>query len=128
MIITIETSFASSHKLYKEENSYDENYRIYGNCCNLHGHNYKLFVSVEGNIKNTGMVINFKELKSIINRYINNSYDHKNLNDVIDTIPTAENLVEQIWKDLNILLRDYDAHLYELKLYETDKSYVTLRR
>ena len=56
MIITKRFKFDSAHKL--------PNYK--GDCANLHGHSYKLFVSVKGDVDSNGFVIDFKYLKQIV--------------------------------------------------------------
>lgn len=67
MKITKEITFDSAHML--------SNYN--GKCNNLHGHTYKLQIEVEGNINpETCMLIDFNELKEIINSNIMRMFDH----------------------------------------------------
>lgn len=57
--ITTCTNFSSAHFLSMEEISEKDNIKIYGKCCNLHGHNYKLKVTISGKVGANGMVVNF---------------------------------------------------------------------
>ena len=67
MKITKEITFDSAHML--------SNYK--GKCNNLHGHTYKLQIEVEGDVNTkTCMLIDFNELKEIINRNIMQMFDH----------------------------------------------------
>lgn len=69
--------------MYKPELSDAENLKLFGECSNPngHGHNYVLEVSVTGEVDaSTGMVINLKDLKAIIEREVISQVDHKNLN------------------------------------------------
>lgn len=109
MLITKEFIFDAAHKLER----YD------GACKNLHGHTYKLHVSVKGEPKEDGMVIDFGILKKIVKEHALNKLDHSYLNEIIRQ-PTAENIIIWIWDKLKDKL-----DLHELKLWETPTSYVT---
>lgn len=111
MIITKIFKFDSAHKL--------EDYK--GQCGNLHGHTYTLHVSIKGNIKATGLVLDFKDLKEIVKNKVISKLDHQYINDIIKQ-PTAENMCLWIWEQL---INELD--LYEIKLYETPDSYATYK-
>lgn len=96
--------FAASHFLTK----------YHGKCENLHGHNYKLIVTIEGEVKEDGMVIDFKIIKDIVKQHVLETLDHKHLNDIIDN-PSAENTSVFIWE----ILKD-KLPLKSITLYETD--------
>jgi 6-pyruvoyltetrahydropterin/6-carboxytetrahydropterin synthase len=113
MLVTKEFTFDAAHKLI--------NY--HGKCENLHGHTYKLHVTVEGKIKKNGLVMDFVELKRIVNENVISKLDHSYLNDLIKN-PSAEIIVKWIWDNLKDL-KEYGAQLYELKLWETPTSFVT---
>ncbi|MEW5818782.1 MAG: 6-carboxytetrahydropterin synthase [Cyanobacteriota bacterium] len=120
--------FSASHRLHNVCMKEDENILIFGKCNNatFHGHNFKLEVTLKGNIDNkTGMLINIINMDRIINEQIINLLDHKNLNTDVDdlknTITTGENLVRFIWDKLYGLF--YPAELHRLKLFETDRNY-----
>lgn len=87
----------------------------------LHGHSYKLQVTVKGNVSNEGIVIDFHELKRIVTEKVINELDHSHLNDLISQ-PTAENIALWIWDHLK---DDKRINLHEVKLWETENSYVT---
>jgi 6-pyruvoyltetrahydropterin/6-carboxytetrahydropterin synthase len=116
MIIGKHFEWEASHKLPNEE--------VYGKCKNLHGHTYKLTVEVKGKLTDLGWVMNFSELKNIVNELVIDKYDHKHLNDFFD-LPTAENILTIIVKDLqHALSTSTDIELYSITLYETSNSYV----
>jgi 6-pyruvoyltetrahydropterin/6-carboxytetrahydropterin synthase len=111
MLITKEFTFDAAHFLT----------RYKGKCENLHGHTYKLHVTVEGEINENGLVIDFVDLKKAVNEKIINKLDHSNLNDFFEN-PTAELVVKWIWGQLN----DFkNVKLYEIKLWESPTSFVT---
>lgn len=62
-------------------------------CTNLHGHNWKIKICMRSKeLDENGMVYDFSKIKSKINKKI----DHKNLNEVFDFNPTAENIAKWI--------------------------------
>lgn len=124
---TISTKFEAAHCLCLPEKGDEENEKLFGKCSNLHGHNYKLEVSVSGDIKDDGMVINFKRLKEIINKNVTNYYDHQFINELMDKVPTAENMCIEIVNKLQKAFSTEDINLEEIKLYETDTSYCKVR-
>ncbi len=118
-----------------------------GLCKNIHGHSYILKVTVSGKPvedpldKKLGMVIDFGDLKRMVNKHIVDIFDHSlilnnqapvdkfnNLPEMFDRKtwfdfqPTAENLVIHF---AGILLSNLplDVHLHSLRLYETANSY-----
>lgn len=112
MLIAKEFTFDSAHQLPGYQ----------GLCANLHGHTYKMTVSLKGKVKEDGMVIDFKILKEKVNNKVIKVLDHKFLNEIIN-YPTAENIVVWIWKELIKELPE----LYEISLWETPTSYVIYR-
>lgn len=75
---------SAAHKLTLDYNS---------KCSNLHGHNWIIDVYLESNeLDNNGMVMDFTHIK----REIQDKFDHKVINDVVDFNPTAENLAKYI--------------------------------
>lgn len=99
-----------------------------GACNRLHGHSYKLEVTVMGkrieddeNNPKCGMIIDFKDLKKIVKEVAVDKYDHNYLNDYFDN-PTAENMVVQIALDI-IKELPKNVLLVSCKLWETDSSY-----
>jgi len=70
-----------------------------GRCRQLHGHSYRLEVTVDGPLNEHGVVIDFADLKAVVQREVIERYDHRYLNDLIDN-PTAELVAHEIWKSL----------------------------
>ncbi|MCX8105579.1 MAG: 6-carboxytetrahydropterin synthase [Ignavibacterium album] len=130
--ITRRETFAAAHRLFKPGVSDDENYKMFGKCShpNWHGHNYTLEVVVAGEVNpETGFVMDVKELKNIIHKYVIEKVDHKNLN--LDTdfmrgiISTSENICIAIWNQLKDKIPS--GRLYSVKLYETENNYFEYR-
>lgn len=136
--ITKQFNFETGHALY----GYD------GKCRNVHGHSYKLSVTVIGKpITDTtqvklGMVIDFTDLKKIVKEEIVDKFDHatvfnkntphvelaKELIDrghnviLADYQPTSENMVIDFSKKIANRLPE-NIKLYSLKLQETETSF-----
>jgi 6-pyruvoyltetrahydropterin/6-carboxytetrahydropterin synthase len=135
--VTREFTFEMAHVLF----NYD------GPCRNVHGHSYRLFVTIAGvpisdvNNPKNGMVIDFTDLKNIVMKEIVNIFDHsvvvsKGFDEVkremmkktfgntviVDYQPTCENLVADFAGRISTRL-PAGTRLHSLKLYETAKSY-----
>ena len=79
----------------------------YGKCERMHGHTYKLAVTLEGKVQSNGLLIDFVVLKRIVKKRVLEKLDHHLLNDVVKN-PSAERVVMWIWdqlKDLQKLLK-----------------------
>lgn len=65
-----------------------------GKCRDLHGHTYRLEVTVAGTPQEhgpgAGMVLDFADLEQAVRRIVVDRLDHSYLNDVLDVVPTAE--------------------------------------
>lgn len=82
-----------------------------GECHRLHGHTWKVEVECVGPISpHTGMVVDFKDIKSVIDRL-----DHSYLNDVLDN-PTAENVAVYLYNRI--------LFCTQVKVWESDNCYV----
>ena len=96
-----------------------------GKCYHLHGHGFRLCIEVSGAIQtigsSCGMIIDFAEMKEIVNGLIINDLDHSNLNDRIPN-PTAENLIHWIQARLTPAFEERNMRLTRLRLYETPTS------
>lgn len=98
MLVTKIFTFDAAHKL--------TNY--YGKCERLHGHTYKLEVTLEGDVQSNGMVLDFVVLKHIVKKHVLDKVDHHYLNDLLEN-PSAERMVMWMWdqlKDLPQLLKE----------------------
>lgn len=128
--ITRKEHFNAAHKLYNPNWSEEKNEAMFGKCANhnWHGHNFDLYVTVKG-VANpeTGFVVDLKQLKRIINEYIIQELDHKNLNlDVPflkDIMPSIENIIVAIWDRLLPQLPE-GCMLHKITLYETPNNFV----
>ena len=110
MILRKEYKFESAHFIYNHASK----------CRGLHGHSYRLFVSVKGPVNpETGMVMDFYDLSKIVCQNIINKLDHCFLNDLIP-LSTAENIIVWIWDHLKSEL----PSLYQLELFETTDNCV----
>lgn len=113
MLISKIFKFDSAHKL--------ENYN--GKCENLHGHSYKLIVSCEGEInKESGIIIDFNEIKKIVEGKVLSEIDHAYLNDIVKN-PTCENMLLWIREQLK---SEEKLKLKKLVLYETETGFCEL--
>ena len=122
--------FNAAHRLYRADWSFEKNEATFGKCNNprYHGHNYDLIVSVTGEIdKETGYVMDMKELKDLIKAEVEDAMDHKNLNVEVPEFkelnPTAENIAVVIFNKLRPYI-DPNKEL-EITLYETPRNFVT---
>ena len=118
--VTIEQTFAAGHAL--------RNYR--GKCENVHGHNYRCQVTVEGHeLDQIGLLIDFVALKKALQTVIDR-LDHQWLNDfppfnVLN--PSAENIAKYIYDEVNKGLVGDVVKLACVRLWETDTSSATYR-
>ncbi len=114
--ITIEDNFSSAHYL--------RNYN--GACENLHGHNWKVIVTVEGEkLDETGLLIDFKELKKIL-KHILQELDHKLLNDIPffqKNNPSSENIARYIFENLKKALKQKsELKVKKVTVFENEKT------
>ncbi|MDR2814947.1 MAG: 6-carboxytetrahydropterin synthase [Prevotellaceae bacterium] len=133
--ITKEFSFEMAHQL----EGYD------GQCSNIHGHSYRLFVTVSGtpvseaDSPKRGMVMDFTELKKIVSEHIVGKLEHalmlrqgSKTDEALKSIyakivcvayqPTCENMVIQMAQILTEQLPQ-NVKLHSLKLHETQTSF-----
>jgi 6-pyruvoyltetrahydropterin/6-carboxytetrahydropterin synthase len=119
--VTIEESFAAGHAL--------RNYR--GKCENVHGHNYRCQVSLQGDqLDETGLLVDFVELKRVVHSVLD-VLDHQWLNDLppFDKLnPSAENISKYIYDEVKSGLKHVPtARIASVKLWETDTASATYR-
>jgi 6-pyruvoyltetrahydropterin/6-carboxytetrahydropterin synthase len=116
IVITKVFTFDCAHHL----NDYE------GKCKNIHGHTYKLEVSVKGEINKNGLVIDFHDLNDLVENEILSYIDHKYLNELFDFNPTCELLGVWIWDEINKRLPQSGCELCKLVLWETPTSFITI--
>jgi 6-pyruvoyltetrahydropterin/6-carboxytetrahydropterin synthase len=127
--LTRKIEFSASHLYHNPAFSAEENRRVFGKCNNPHGHghNYVLEVTVAGEPDPaTGMVLDLKELKEILQREVTDRMDHRFLNyevpELAGQIPTCENIATVIWQLLEPKITR--GHLNRVRLYETSDLFV----
>jgi 6-pyruvoyltetrahydropterin/6-carboxytetrahydropterin synthase len=134
MYITRKAEFSASHVCRLPGHSDEENHAIYGEAAHPHGHghNYIVEVTLEGEPDPvTGMIMDLKKLKEILDREIVEPMDHRFLNYEVspfDTVvPTAENVAQEIWRRLDRSLGGESVgKLRRVRLYETADLYVDI--
>ena len=122
--ITRKIEFSAAHFYHNPNFSAEENRRVFGKCNNPngHGHNYVLEVTIAGEPDpSTGMVLDLKELKDILQREVMERMDHRHLNyevpELAGQIPTCENIAAVIWKLLEPKIKT--GKLDRVRLYES---------
>lgn len=99
---------SAAHRLHLNYNS---------QCTNLHGHNWKVVVECKSEeLDENGMVVDFTTIK----RTVLSKFDHKNINDVVDFNPTAENLAKWI--------ADNVPHCYRVEIEESEGNWACYER
>jgi 6-pyruvoyltetrahydropterin/6-carboxytetrahydropterin synthase len=119
--VSVEDTFAAGHAL--------RGYR--GKCENLHGHNYKVSVTLRGeNLDSLGLLYDFKDLKAVANEVIDR-LDHQYLNDLEpfrQINPSAENMAKYFYDEIKARLlqaTDGRVQVKHVKLWETDTTTAT---
>jgi 6-pyruvoyltetrahydropterin/6-carboxytetrahydropterin synthase len=129
--VSREIDFCYGHRLL--------NYQ--GKCCHLHGHNGKVVITIEtSGLDNRGMVIDFGEIKRVVNGWIDQNLDHRmvlhredpavpmleKLGEplfLMDVNPTAENIAQLICE----VATSNGIPVVEVRLWETPKCFATYR-
>lgn len=88
-------------------------------CGSVHGHTYKVEVALGSDELKGDMIIDFGEFKKVVNSILS-QFDHKVLNEVVDFVPTVENLAFHIHKLL--LERGFDC---EVKVWEGEGAWAS---
>jgi 6-pyruvoyltetrahydropterin/6-carboxytetrahydropterin synthase len=118
--VSIEYSFAAGHALrgYK------------GKCENVHGHNYKVQVTVEGEQLNAiGLLMDFSDLRAAVKGLVER-FDHHFLNDLepfTETNPSAENLACYLGTELQLKIKDQGLSVNNVTVWETDTTAASYR-
>ncbi|GAB4143536.1 MAG: 6-carboxytetrahydropterin synthase [Cyanobacteria bacterium J069] len=118
-IINRRAEFSASHRYWLPELSDDENRQQFGLCAQApgHGHNYVLYVAMEGELDEYGMVLNLSDVKQVIKREVTSQLNFAYLNTAWDefqqTLPTTENIARAIWHRLVPHLPIINIQLFE---------------
>ena len=135
MIISKKVEFSASHICRSPKLTDEENIRIYGAAANpqSHGHNYVVEVAIEGTPDPiTGMILDLKHLKDILEEKVLQVYDHRLLNREVDTfaelVPTVENMAIDMWRRIEPHIDQTGrARLHSVRVYETNDLSVEYR-
>ena len=118
--VSVEYSFAAGHALrgYK------------GKCENVHGHNYKVRVTVEGEKLNPiGLLVDFSDLRAAL-KELTERFDHHFLNEVEpfkETNPSAENLACYLGTELQRKIKDQGLNVNNVTVWETETTSASYR-
>lgn len=128
--VTRKERFNAAHKMWRAEWSEEKNKEVFGKCANVnwHGHNYDLFVTVKGELQETGYVVDLKLLSDLINERVIDLLDHKNINLDVEfmkgKMTSTENLTIGIWNLLEGAIKnELNCILHSVKLYETENNF-----
>ena len=118
--VSVEHTFAAGHAL--------RNYK--GKCENVHGHNYRLRVTVEGaRLNSTGLLMDFADMRAAI-KALAERMDHQFLNDLspFDHInPSAENIAKYFCDELQPQAQREGLRVQAVTVWETDTTSATFR-
>ena len=133
MVISKKVEFSASHICRSPRLSDAENERTYGAAANPlgHGHNYVVEVAIEGEPDPvTGMILDLKRLKDILEEKVLKVYDHRLLNREVEPfdriVPTLENIAIDIWNRIDPHVEGR-AKLYSVRVHETIELSVEYR-
>lgn len=108
-VISKEYHFSASHVLEGLKEGHP--------CGRLHGHNYKLKVFIKGEPDEVGFIQDYNDLKPISD-WIDDTLDHKHLNDIFDFNPTVENMSKYIYQ----FFKPAFPKLHAIQMSETPKT------
>jgi 6-pyruvoyltetrahydropterin/6-carboxytetrahydropterin synthase len=135
MFVTRKAEFSASHVCRIDSLSEAQNTELFGPEANPngHGHNYVLEVTLEGEPDPvSGMVMDLKQLKDILEQEVVGPMDHRFLNYEVEPfdriIPTTENIAREIWRRLEARLNMPGAALAKVRLFEGPDLYVDILR
>jgi len=125
--LTVRQHFSAAHRIFNPSYSDARNAEVFGACShpNYHGHNYEIEVTVRGEVHaETGMILDLKRLKAVVQEALIEPMDHRNLNLDVPfmkgVIPTAENIAAACFRILEKQLAQ--GSLYEVRLFETERN------
>ncbi|MDY0191738.1 MAG: 6-carboxytetrahydropterin synthase QueD [Desulfuromonas sp.] len=119
--LKIITSFAAAHNLI----NYD------GDCENLHGHNWKVEVTVKAReLDHSGLGIDFKIFKAQTKKLLG-TLDHKYLNELepfVDASPSSENIARYLFEELEKILNNDNVMVDSVNVWESDNACASYTR
>jgi 6-pyruvoyltetrahydropterin/6-carboxytetrahydropterin synthase len=122
--VSVEETFAAAHALRG----------YHGKCEHLHGHNYKVEVTLAGeHLDPTGLLVDFVQVKQWVHS-VAERLDHRLLNEIppFNVVnPSAENLAKYFFEQLTNELVEFPSvpqvHLVQVRIWETETSAATYR-
>ncbi len=115
--LNVTDSFSAAHKLCGYQ----------GACSNLHGHNWKVRLCLScTELDEIGMAMDFGIIKQVLKRVLD-QLDHRYLNDIAEFTtqnPTSEHLARYIYEKMEAELESETCHVYEVEIWESEKSSV----
>ncbi len=116
--VTIIKSFSAAHLLAE----------IGGKCEELHGHNFKVEVTVAAKKLNShGLLIDFRFLKKVLGEILDD-IDHKHLNSLASFSginPSAENIAKYICEKMEVKVKMASVKVVRIKIWESENASVT---
>ena len=127
--LTRQYRFSAAHRLYSPFLSDAENEALYGKCGRSagHGHNYTLRITLAGPVHpGTGLLCNVADLDEIVNRFVIEPFDHRDLNVEVEglAVVSSETLAREIWDRLALHIKIKGVELRGVALEETRKNSV----
>lgn len=116
--VTIIKSFSAAHLLAD----------IGGKCEALHGHNFKVEISVAaGQVNHIGILVDFRLLKKMLGEVLE-ALDHKHINTLTDFAgvnPSAENIAKYIFEKMDARVKTAGVNMVRVKIWESENAAVT---
>ncbi|NPA40120.1 MAG: 6-carboxytetrahydropterin synthase QueD [Thermodesulfobacteria bacterium] len=114
--LVVKSQFSAAHFLRDYE----------GSCEKLHGHNWKVELTVKGKKLNSiGLLLDFKVLKKILSEVLK-ELDHRLINDhpeFLEKNPSSEHLAEFIFNKVKERLKEFEnVEVCQVAVYETENS------
>lgn len=116
--VTIIKSFSAAHLLAQ----------IGGKCEELHGHNFKVEVTVASqNLNKSGLLIDFRVVKKWLSEILD-QMDHKHLNELpffAGINPSAENIAKYIYSEMKLKAEQAEVKVARVKAWESENAVVS---
>tara|TARA_B100000029_G_scaffold478620_1_gene524901 strand:+ start:2909 stop:3337 length:429 start_codon:yes stop_codon:yes gene_type:complete len=127
--LTKQYKFCAAHRYWNKKWTAKKNKSVFADDVKIHGHNYKLDITISGPINSdSGFIMDIREINKIVKRKVLNSLDHSQIDKDIPWFknrqPSTENLVVFIWKQIEAYFSN-PIILYSIKLRETETIYTT---
>lgn len=125
--LTSSYDICAAHQLRRSDWNEKKNRAVFGHCADLHGHQYKVEITLVGEINpDTGMLINGYDVDQIFKKKIIEKIDHKYLNKDVSffkkNLPTAEWIVVWVFGELKKAF-PVGIILKQVRVYETPNLY-----